>query len=78
MHQNGMRKEIGALLIALGVLLAILNLAQDSGQQAGYGGVMLIGPVPVVFGSSPELALGAAAMAAILMALSLLLMRRQI
>jgi uncharacterized protein (TIGR00304 family) len=73
-----MRREIGSLLIALGVLLAIISLAQDSGKQAGYGGVILVGPLPIVFGSSPELALGAATMAAILMALSLLFLRRQI
>jgi uncharacterized protein (TIGR00304 family) len=73
-----MRQEIGLLLIAMGFLLVMVSLLQNSSQcNPGYGGVMLIGPIPVVFGSSPEMAMSSMFVAAGLMVLAFLLYRRR-
>lgn len=48
--------RIGSYLIFIGVILLIagffLSATQGSG---GYGGLVLIGPIPIAFGSSPEI-----------------------
>jgi uncharacterized protein (TIGR00304 family) len=73
-----MRQEIGLLLIAMGFLLVMLSLLQNSSQSNSvYGGVILIGPIPVVFGSSPETAIASMSVAAGLMVLTFLLFRRR-
>ncbi len=61
-----MRREIGVALIFMGILVVIASSVQSSGT-AGYGGVVLIGPVPIIFGSSPEMAIFSMIMAAALM-----------
>jgi uncharacterized protein (TIGR00304 family) len=72
-----MRQEIGLLLIAMGFLLVMTSLLQNSGQgNSGYGGVILIGPIPIVFGSSPKMAVLAMIVAAGLMVFVFLLFRR--
>ncbi len=71
-----MRREMGLLLIAIGFLLVTASLLQSPGQgSSGYGGVILIGPIPIVFGSSPEVAMASVIAAAGLMLLALLLSR---
>jgi uncharacterized protein (TIGR00304 family) len=45
----------------MGFLLAMTSLfpsllQNTSSDNSGYGGVILIGPIPIVFGSSPEMA----------------------
>jgi uncharacterized protein (TIGR00304 family) len=76
-----MRRELGAFLAIAGVLLVAISIFQSLGQgQAGYGGVILIGPIPIIFGSSPELAIESTVLAIALMVLSLAFMtfwRRQ-
>jgi uncharacterized protein (TIGR00304 family) len=73
-----MRQEIGLLLIAMGFPLVMLSILQNSIQgNSGYGGVILIGPIPVVFGSSPEMAIASMFVAAGLMVLTFLLFRRR-
>jgi uncharacterized protein (TIGR00304 family) len=42
----------------MGFLRVMLSILQNPSQgNSGYGGVILIGPIPVVFGSSPEMAI---------------------
>jgi uncharacterized protein (TIGR00304 family) len=76
------------VLITLGVLALvfepILNgrVAEKEGREGGtegggggteFGGVVLVGPIPIIFGSSPRGALMAAAVAIIVLVLVLLL-----
>jgi uncharacterized protein (TIGR00304 family) len=72
-----MKQEIGLLLIAIGFLLVLASLLQNFGQgSTSYSGVVLIGPIPIILGSSPQMAVVSMLMAAGLMILSYLLFRR--
>jgi uncharacterized protein (TIGR00304 family) len=46
---------------------------ERTGGRAEFGGVVLIGPVPIIFGSNPRIALIAAAVAIIVLAIVLML-----
>jgi uncharacterized membrane protein len=73
-----MGREWGWLLIAAGVLLIGASFFQAPGQvSSGFGGVLLIGPIPIAFGSSPEMAVAAMILAIALMVLSFLLFWRR-
>jgi uncharacterized protein (TIGR00304 family) len=88
-----MRRELGALLIVAGlmlVLLFVIQAAMHGGASHGnvphenishgnisYGGVLLIGPIPIVFGSSPQMALASMLLSMGLMVLSFLFFRRR-
>jgi uncharacterized protein (TIGR00304 family) len=72
-----MRQAIGLVIIATGFLLVMISLLQNSSRDsASYGGLMLIGPIPIIFGSSPKMAFVSMIMAAGLMVLVFLLFRR--
>lgn len=71
-----MRRALGGLLIAAGIFLILASVTQIA-TEGGHGGVILIGPIPVVWGSSPEMALASMLLAAALMLFSLLLMGRR-
>lgn len=51
--------RIGSYLISIGILLlfaGFLISAMGSGSDSGdFGGLVLIGPIPIAFGSSPEI-----------------------
>ncbi|MGB3907552.1 MAG: DUF131 domain-containing protein [Methanomethylovorans sp.] len=52
--------RIGYLLIALGILLlfvgVFISIMMHSGScNVGLGGIILIGPVPIAFGCSPQI-----------------------
>jgi uncharacterized protein (TIGR00304 family) len=69
---------LGAILVAVGLMLVFLFFIQAAVQgSASYGGVILIGPIPIVFGSSPQMALASMLLGLVLMAISFLLFRRQ-
>jgi uncharacterized protein (TIGR00304 family) len=73
-----MGREWGWLLIATGIFLIGASFFQAPGQvSSGFGGVLLIGPIPIVFGSSPEMAVAAMILAIALMVLSFLLFWRR-
>lgn len=70
-----MRRKLGAVFIALGLMLVFLFFIRAAMQgNASYGGVVLIGPIPIVFGSSPQMALASMLLAIILMTFSFLLL----
>ena len=46
---------LGLLLIFLGVLILMLSLWRTGEGRAEAGGVVIVGPVPIVFGTSPLL-----------------------
>jgi uncharacterized protein (TIGR00304 family) len=73
-----MKQEIGLLLIAVGFLLVLASQLQRFGQgSTNYCGVILIGPIPIVFGSSPQMAALSMLMAVGLIMLSYFLFRRR-
>lgn len=52
--QNAIR--VGILLIVLGFILVFLGMFSSAVESGGeFGGVLLIGPIPIAFGSSPEI-----------------------
>ncbi len=77
-----MRRNIGILLIAAGFLLITISIIQtamqsSSGQSnTGFGGIILIGPIPIVFGSSPQMAIASMLIAIALMIISFFLLQR--
>lgn len=64
---NPLKVFIGLAMIMLGLTLLALKSVKVS-----YGGVVLIGPIPVVFGSNSEMAFFAVILAAILLLIPLL------
>jgi uncharacterized protein (TIGR00304 family) len=73
-----MGREWGWLLVAAGIFLIGASFFQAPGQvSSSYGGVLLIGPIPIVFASSPEMAVAAMILAIALMVLSVLLFWRR-
>ncbi len=79
---------LGIVLLALGVLALVFDrfmdgsVSEEGGQgeeterargSTDYGGVVLFGPIPIIFGSNPRTALVAAAIAIIILAIVLLL-----
>ncbi len=70
---------VGFVLIFLGVLLVVLG-ALTSGLKAKDaevrgGGVVLIGPFPIIFGSDPQAAKTAIILAIVLIVVAFLFMR---
>jgi len=61
---------VGVILVILGILSLILK----SQGKAEYGGVAVIGPIPIVFGSSSTAVKVAVIGAIILMVLAIILM----
>ena len=48
--------KTGFFLVFLGFLLLFLGTLLSAGQASGnFGGLILIGPIPIAFGSSPEI-----------------------
>ncbi|WP_342364419.1 TIGR00304 family membrane protein [Pyrobaculum islandicum] len=67
---------LGLLLIFLGFILfilATLRVAKDEAKRAEAGGVLIVGPVPIVFGTSQRIATITMVLAVVLTLLSLLL-----
>lgn len=68
-------------MIASGLVLVFLFFIQAAMQggashgNVSYGGVLLIGPIPIVFGSSPQMAIASMLLSIGLMVLSFLLFR---
>jgi uncharacterized protein (TIGR00304 family) len=77
-----MRREIGGMLIAMGAFMVIFSMIQMAPQgntwqgSTAYGRVILIGPIPIIFGSSSEMADIAALLSIALMIISFLLFGR--
>ncbi|AIY90607.1 TIGR00304 family membrane protein [Geoglobus acetivorans] len=60
---NPVKVFSGITLISLGLTLYLISKA----ESVSFGGVVLIGPIPVVFGNSPDImALAVIAIAAII------------
>jgi uncharacterized protein (TIGR00304 family) len=78
LEENEMLLEIGFVLLIFGVALVFLGvilastcgLKKENAKVEG-GGVVLIGPIPIVFGTSSKWAVVALILAIVLMLLSL-------
>lgn len=69
-----MKRQLGAILVITGLMLILSFFIQAAMQgNASYGGVLLIGPIPIIFGSSPQMAIASMLFAVVLMAISFLL-----
>ena len=72
---------VGIALITIGVILVFLGFINPSGESAESktniktGGVVVLGPIPVIFGSDKEAIIMAVISAIVLMALALLMLK---
>jgi uncharacterized protein (TIGR00304 family) len=48
--------KLGLLLILIGFAAVFIGTLL-SARKADFGGLIMIGPIPIVFGTSPEIAL---------------------
>jgi uncharacterized protein (TIGR00304 family) len=77
MYSVMMRYVMGATLIILGFIMVSISLLQAGlPNNANFGGVIFIGPLPIIFGSSPQMAIAAMILAAAFMVISILIFRR--
>lgn len=67
--------KAGIALIFIGVALLFAGMI-ISAQKADFAGLIMIGPVPVAFGTSPEITLGAMFLGLVLMLMFFILGRR--
>ncbi len=64
---------LGIVLIFLGMLILILSLWRAGEERAEAGGVVIVGPVPIVFGTSQRIAATVMVLAIALTVVALLL-----
>ncbi len=63
---------IGIAFVLIGIFILLLaGLIQNANVE--YGGVVMIGPIPLVFGNSRDMALIAMGLTIVLLAIALLL-----
>ncbi len=70
--------SLGMILILVGMLLMMLSAILGSGAstrtRVEYGGGVMVGPIPIVFGSSNRMILAASIILAVLVVASLVIM----
>ncbi|MDD1752061.1 MAG: DUF131 domain-containing protein [Methanotrichaceae archaeon] len=72
-----MRYMLGAALMIIGFLMVSVSFLQDDlPNNTSLGGVIFIGPLPIIFGSSPQMAIAAMILALAFMVISILIFRR--
>ncbi len=66
---------IGVLLVLIGFILLIIGLLRESSRETRVegGGVIIVGPIPIVFGSSQRVSMLLLVLAIILTLLSITL-----
>jgi len=69
---------VAMIIIGFSVLMiyAFMNTAKSQGAErnatSGFGGLIMIGPVPIAFGSSPGMVVVAEAMAIVLIIIAII------
>lgn len=58
-------------MILIGILITFVSLLSTDLSGGEFGGVILIGPIPIVFGSTPYMALAAMLLAIAIISLAL-------
>jgi Protein of unknown function DUF131. len=64
---------LGIVLVFLGILLLFLSFIRPGEGKTEAGGVVIVGPVPIVFGTSQRIATAAMLLAIVLTILTILL-----
>jgi len=64
---------LGIVLIILGTFILMLSLWRAGEERAEAGGVVIVGPVPIVFGTSQRVATTVMVLAIVLTVVTLLL-----
>jgi uncharacterized protein (TIGR00304 family) len=64
---------LGIVLIFVGMLILMLSLWRAGEERAEAGGVVIVGPVPIVFGTSQRVATTVMVLAIVLTVVALLL-----
>jgi uncharacterized protein (TIGR00304 family) len=64
---------LGIVLIFVGMLILMLSLWRAGEERAEAGGVVIVGPVPIVFGTSQRVATMVMVLAIVLTVVALLL-----
>lgn len=67
--------KLGLYLILAGIALLLIG-SLLSARKVDFGGLIMIGPIPIAFGTSPEMTVIAMAIGLVLMLLFLLLRRK--
>ncbi len=67
--------KLGILLILIGFALALVG-AVLSASNTNFSGLIMIGPIPIAFGSSPEITVVAMVIGLLLMLMFFILGRR--
>ncbi len=67
--------EIGIFLILIGFVLVFIGTVLSS-QNVAFGGLIMIGPVPIAFGSPPWVTIAAMVIGVLLMLAYFMLRRR--
>ncbi len=67
--------KLGILLILTGFVLALVGVVL-SASNVTFGGLIMIGPIPIAFGSSPEITVVAMIIGLLLMLMFFILGRR--
>jgi uncharacterized membrane protein len=71
-----MRGEMAAAAVILALMiLPVIVMLGSNPSPVQYGSVLMIGPIPIIFGSSPQMAMISIASALVLMIISFLLLR---
>ena len=45
---------VGSFIVLLGIVLLTIAATLSSGSSASFGGVIFIGPIPIVIGAGPQ------------------------
>ncbi len=67
--------KYGIYLILVGFALVFIGTLL-SAQNSGFGGLIMIGPIPIAFGTSPEITVIAMVIGVLLMLVFFILRRR--
>ena len=69
--------RLGIILIVIGFSVVLLGSLQGAESSASVGGMVMIGPIPIIFGSSPLITLGVAIVGLVMMILYIFSVRQE-
>ncbi|ADI73325.1 Protein of unknown function DUF131 [Methanohalobium evestigatum Z-7303] len=69
--------KLGSLLIFIGFAMVFLGMIFTAGTgQNDFGGLIMIGPIPIVFGTSPEITSSMLLLGLLILIVYLLIIKR--
>lgn len=69
--------RFGVILVVIGFSAVLLGSLQDTQTSTNVGGLVMIGPIPIIFGSSPLITLGVALVGLVMMILYIFFVRQK-